>query len=414
MIRYGCGLGVVALLKLELPYPTTRVREGLAEIVVPDPNAYRRPDGVYEPAWAPVFYNPRMAFNRDIAMVFARAYARLRGVAEPIVIEPLAGTGVRAIRYALEASARVYASDIDSDAVSLARINVELNRVSDRVSVTRADANRYMEQLREEGVKPHLVDIDPFGTPIPFIDSAIHLTRVRGVIAATATDTAPLSGTHARALRRKYDVIPGRLAWEKEQAVRILVGYVVRRMASHEYGGRVLLAYYADHYVRIYIELWRGAGRADKTLEQLAYGVWCPSCNYVGYQDLPEPRRCPYCGTPLQLVGPLYRGPLCDLELVKAMREEAQKMSWLTDQKRAISLLEQLEAECGIVKPYYRLDRICSMLRRSMPKVAEVVEELRSMGYRASRTHFDPRGFKTEAPHPVVVETVYRLARRRG
>ncbi len=395
-----------------LPYPTTVIREGLARLIVPDPNAYRRPDGVYEPAWAPVFYNPRMAFNRDIAVVFARAYARLRGLDRLIVVEPLAGSGVRAIRYALEANAKVYASDIDSDAVHLAKINIEENKVLNRVEVVRADANKYMEELGERGIRPNIVDIDPFGTPIPFIDSAIHLLKGRGVIAATATDTAPLSGTHLRALRRKYDVHPARTAWEKEQAVRILVGYILRRLASHEYGGRVLLAYYADHYVRVYIEAVRGAGRADKTLSELAYGVWCPSCNYTGYLDHGPPVRCPVCSSPVAIVGPLYAGRLCEPELVDAMIEEAKKASWLSDQKRAVKLLETIREECMVEKPYYRLDKICSMLRMNMPKVVHVVEALRAKGYQASRTHFDPRGFKTNAPHHVVVNTVFELGSR--
>ncbi len=394
----------------QLPYPTVRVREGLAELIVPDPNAYRRPDGVYEPSWAPVFYNPRMAFNRDVAMVFARAYARLRGLEGITVVEPLAGTGVRALRYALEANARVYASDIDSDAAYLAKLNVELNRVADRVRVVRADANRFMEQLREEGVKPTIVDIDPFGTPIPFLDSAIHLLRGRGVLAVTATDTAPLSGTHLKPLRRKYDVIPARTAWEKEQAVRILAGYVLRRLAAHEYGGRVLLAYYADHYVRVYIEVRRGAGRADETLEQLAYGAWCPTCNYTGYtRDLIN--TCPYCNGRTLIVGPLYAGPLCRQEIVEAMLSEAKAMPWLTEGGRLLKLLTVLKEECSIVKPYYRLDKLCSMLRRSMPRVSEVVEGLKQMGYAASRTHFDPRGFRTNAPHAIVVKLVYELSR---
>ena len=320
---------------------------------------------------------------------------------------------MRAIRYALEANAHVYASDIDSDAAHLARVNARLNRVEGRVRVERADANRFMEQLRELGVKPHLVDIDPFGTPIPFVDSAIHLLRGRGVIAVTATDTAPLSGTHLKPLRRKYDVVPARTAWEKEQAVRVLVGYLLRRLASHEYGGRVLLAYYADHYVRAYIEVRRGAGRADETLAQLRYGFWCPGCNHTGYLDHGPPARCPYCGTPLAMVGPVYAGPLCDPDIVKLMLEEASRMNWLVEGKRVLKLLETISAECGITKPYYRLDRLCSMLRMNMPRVADVVEELRRMGYRAARTHFDPRGFKTDAPHPVVVEVVRSLASRR-
>ena len=48
--------------------PTTVVKEGLAEVEVPDPQAYAR-EGYFDPSWAPVFYNPRMVFNRDIAVL---------------------------------------------------------------------------------------------------------------------------------------------------------------------------------------------------------------------------------------------------------------------------------------------------------------------------------------------------------
>ncbi len=395
-------------IEAKLGFPVEIVSEGKARIVIPRMNHYRRPDGVFEPAWAPVFYNPRMAFNRDIAVVFARAYSKLKGLARLIVVEPLAGTGVRSIRYALEANAKVYASDIDSKAVKLAKVNIEINNVDGNVLIEKMDANSYMYRLRENGVRVDLVDIDPFGSPIPFIDAAAQVLKNGGVLAVTATDTAPLTGTYPHALQRKYDVIPGRTAWDKEQAVRILVGYIARRLAHYEYASRVLLAYYADHYVRAYIEVVRGAKRALETLKALSYGVYCPSCCFTGFTKQ-FTARCPYCHSQLVVVGPLYSGPLGDRSILEKMIEEVEKDEWITDKKRALKLLNQLIEEIDLPKPYYRLDRICSVLRRNMPKVADVISALKSRGFKAAKTHFDPRGFKTNAPHVIVVNTVLQL-----
>ncbi len=394
---------------MEFGFPVEEVREGQARIIVPRMKDYLRPDGVYEPSWAPVFYNPRMAFNRDVAVVFARAYRRVRGLEKLVIVEPLAGSGVRVVRYALEAGAYVLGSDIDSDAVHLSRVNAERNGVADRVRLERADANEFMGRLRREGVKPNIIDIDPFGSPVPFIDTALQLLSPRGVIAVTATDTAPLSGTHPRALRRKYDVIPARPAWEKEQAVRILAGYIIRRAAAYELGARILLAYYADYYVRVYAEVYRGARRADESLNQLGYGIYCPHCGYTGYAAEPL-SRCPYCTGKLQVSGPMYTGPLCDKLLVKVMMEEAEKLKdKLQHGERVLKLLSQIADECDITKPYYRLDKLCSLLHMNMPKVSAMVETLRKAGYRAARTHFDPRGFKTDAPHLTVLNILQEL-----
>lgn len=390
--------------------PLRRIREGLVELLVPDFDAYRRPDGVYEPAWAPVFYNPKMGFNRDIAILFARAYARLRGVDKMVIVEPLAGSGVRALRYAVEANAIVYASDISFDAVELIKENIKLNNAGDKVFVQQANANRYMEQLAESRIRPHIVDLDPFGSPAPFIEAALDLLDGHGVLAATATDTAPLSGAHSRALKRRYDVVPARTAWEKEQAVRVLVGYIVRRAANREYAAKLLLAYYADHYVRAYVEFERGARKADKILETLAYAYYCPSCQYTGYHKYYTKRRCPYCSTPMIVIGPVYSGPLASKEIVALMLEELNKVNWLQSGERAYELLSLIMAEAPITRPYYRVDRLCSWLHLNMPKLSRIIEALQGRGYKATRTHFDSRGFRTDAPHTLVIDAVLELA----
>ncbi len=389
-------------------FPTKIAREGLVRVLIPDLDAYRRPDGIYEPAWAPVFYNPRMSFNRDVAVLFARVLSKTLGTSKLLVAEPLAGTGVRGIRYAVEAGAEVRMSDISRVAVEIARWNIRLNKVENRVSIERGHANKLLYKLVEEGAPINLIDIDPFGSPIPFIDAAIEVaSRFRSVIAVTATDTAPLTGTHSSALRRRYWVQPGRTEWEKEQAVRILLGSIIRRVASIDYGAEVLLAYYTDYYVRAYLGLVRGATRADNSLSRLDYGVYCPWCGYSGYSSA-TPSRCPICHHSLVVVGPLYSGKLCNLELIQGMVKEIQETPWINT-KRAEKLLATLKSECELTKPYYRVDRVSAFLKVEVPKVAEVIEALEELGYRATRTHFDPRGFKTDAPYYEILNVFLSL-----
>ncbi len=386
------------------------LREGRAVILAPNPEDYLRPDGVYEPAWAPVFYNPRMSFNRDIAVLFLRVYAKLANRREPIVVEPLAGTGVRAVRYALEAGARVYASDINPKAVDLVKANTKANSVEDRVVVERAEANRFMYSLYEAGVKPDLVDIDPFGSPAPFIDAALALLRGRGVLAATATDVAVLAASYPSKLRRRYGAEGVKTPWFKEQAVRTLLSYIARRAASYDYAVKPLLAYYADYYVRVYVLLERGAGKALEALKEQGYGYVCTNCYYSLYKAIHYNRKlCPYCGASMKPIGPIHIGKLCDETYIDAMLEELEGLTWI-DRERASKLLVLARNECRLSKPYIRLDKICSYLHTNMPRLDPVIEALRRKGYEAFETHFDNRAFKTNAPYPLVLKLVQELS----
>ncbi|RLF76380.1 tRNA (guanine(10)-N(2))-dimethyltransferase, partial [Thermococci archaeon] len=78
------------------------VREGKARILVP--KAAR----IYD---APVFYNPAMAFNRDISVL------ALKVIKPEEALDALSATGVRGIRYALETPVReVWLNDINGEA----------------------------------------------------------------------------------------------------------------------------------------------------------------------------------------------------------------------------------------------------------------------------------------------------------
>ncbi len=387
--------------------------EGKARIKVPNPKLYSRPDGVYEPSWAPVFYNPKMVFNRDFSIVFLNTVKRL-GTSLEVVIDPLAGSGVRGIRYALEVPGvnRVIINDIDPDAYRIIEENVSLNNIRERIETYCLDANLLLNALPQLGIRGDFIDIDPFGSPIPFIDSAIWATKNHGYLAATATDTAALVGAHERACIRRYHAKPLRCGCEKEIGLRILIASIVLRAASKDIAATPIVAYFADYYYRVYFKVIRGARRASKLLEQIGYIAYdTMRGDYWFVKGYPIPHDLDYDGQVL-LGGPLWIGALNDIEVLESIYGEANsgKYEYMATIHRVKSLVDNLKCETYILKPYYRLDKICSRIHRSMPKTSSVIECLHSKGYRACRSHFDYRGIRTNAPIDELVDCISSLS----
>ncbi len=398
------------------------VREGLVKILVPKLEMYKRPDGVLEPAWLPIFYNPRMRFNRDISVLAISAYLKLYNPRRKVLLEPLAGTGVRGLRYSAEVKGIdiVIINDVDPEAYKLMKLNTAINAgvLGARVKIYNMDANLLMEELKHGGLEeyPYIIDIDPFGSPAPFLESALRLIPNRGLLVVTATDTAPLTGSHYRAAKRKYGVEIYRTPIGKEIAVRVLSGYVIRRAATYEKATIPLLVYYADHYVRGFFLVERGAGKTDKILEKLGYIAYCNYCQNTAilksYPVVKEKPLCSFCGNSMLVLGPVFTGTLCSKEFVEGIKNiysEYSAYSYLTEPKRVAKYLGYWLSECSIEHPYRRIDMVSKYLGVNMPSPRTVVDKIKSMGFEASLTHLDPRGVKTNCPISVFYDVIRRL-----
>jgi tRNA (guanine26-N2/guanine27-N2)-dimethyltransferase len=95
-------------------------------------------------------------------------------------------------------------NDLNPLAVELARENVTENALSN-VHVCKDDANLLLRKCRG---KFDVIDIDPFGTPSPYVDSAASSLKAGGMICVTATDTSALCGTYKKPCIRKYSAKP--------------------------------------------------------------------------------------------------------------------------------------------------------------------------------------------------------------
>ncbi len=391
--------------------PFSLLREGLALVKIWDPRRAKVGNRI-EPAWLPVFYNPIMEFNRDLSVASLQAYIDLYSPHRNItVVEPLTATGIRAIRYALEIDGveRVIAGDIDEKAVELALENVRLNKVDDKVKVVRADANALMYRLRYEEPTPVLaVDLDPYGSPAPFLRAATALIGHKGLLAMTATDVAVLEVSKKEAAYRRYHVSGSPTPQSKETAARVLAGFVARIAAEHDKAAKPLLIYYTDHYIRAYFLIERGAKRADKTLHSnIGYMTYCKDLGYAVLDSTcPEPSR-------YIRVGPLWTGPLYDKAFIEKVLHYVNKMDFLFTRTRGIKLLMLILEESELSnKVHQRVDALCSSLKISMPKINDLIEALTSQGFHASRTHFTPIGIRTTATYEVLSSILAELSAR--
>ena len=166
-----------------------------------------------------IFYNPVMKFNRDISILLLNALNKKMQIADP-----LAGSGIRSIRFIKELNKGIITSiainDSSTNAVRAIKKNVKLNKIKNKnIVISNKDANEFL--LSSKGFD--YIDIDPFGSPNPFLDAAVKRLARDGILAVTATDTAPLAGTYPNACKRKYWAIPLRNHLMHEVGIRILI-----------------------------------------------------------------------------------------------------------------------------------------------------------------------------------------------
>ncbi len=369
------------------------VQEGKAKVYIPELRDIVSSD-------MPVFYNPRMRVNRDLAVLGLEYLCRKLG-RELMVADPLSASGIRAIRFIKETSCvgKVFTNDINEKAVEIIRENFKLNEVSeDRYEVHREDANFFMR--KGWGFGFDYVDLDPFGTPVPFIESVALSMKRGGLLSLTATDTAPLSGTYPKTCIRRYGARPLRNEFKHEVGIRILIKKVIELSAQHDIAMVPIFAYSHLHYFKLFFVKDRGAKLTNSLMDQVGYVLYCFNCmNREAVLDLLKIKeRCPVCGTRFSLGGPMWLGNLWGEEFTDFLYREAQEREEVSKEtKRILSLIRQ-EAKLQTVG-FYMLSKLAEKVGiPQQPPINKAVEF-----YEGVRTHFEGDGFRTRLPHEEVL-----------
>jgi len=324
-----------------------------------------------------------MAGDRDLGVAFARAFpwpagARARGW------EMTSATGVRGLRLLRESGA--FATFVFSEA------HPEACRVLRENAAQYPGASVFEGDAREvpPGAPFDYVDLDPYGSPAPFVPTAIGAVRPGGVVAVTATDMMVLAGAQPSACERRYGARPVRGRLGPEGGLRILMAHLARVADSRGRSVRPLLAYSRNYYVRAYVEV------GDTPSSEAPVGLIEP-------ENWPGPRhgdRRPY--------GPLWLGPLFDRSLVSRLEvpEGASRA------REVAKFVSRLKEEVTADRPFYfEANVLASQLALPFPPSLQAVREaLRARGFVSARTHARPQGFRTDAPRKIVEEVVRWIA----
>ncbi len=315
-----------------------------------------------------VFYNPIMKHNRDISILLLKCIDRN----SLQVCLPLAGTGVRGIRFIKEINKnkikKITFNDYCKDAVKSIKKGLALNKISlkdKRLIIKNEDANLML--LNSKGFD--YIDIDPFGSPNPFLDSAVKRISREGILAVTATDTAALTGTYTKPCKRKYWAKPLRNEMMHETGLRILIRKCQLIGAQFEKALIPIYSYSKDHYFRIFFNCKKGKKDVDKIIEK--HGMFLDA-------------------------GEMWLGELWDNKLTQSMYSKALEKEKLFG-KELISFLKIIKEESMIDSVcFYDIHKLVKDNKiKKIPKKSETIKKIRKKGYKAYDTHFTGTGIRS-------------------
>ena len=190
-----------------------------------------------------VFYNPSMKFSRDLNVEFAKKL-NFKG----LFLDGMAASGIRGIRLALECNYNVEFCDTSKLAVEAIKDNLKLNNL--KSEVFHDDLQNLVKERQYDWI-----DVDPFGTPAPYLESIIENVNDGGILGIAATDTAVLCGAKPSICFKRYGAHSMKRVAAKEVGIRILLGKIQTLAAKYDRGIEPMLSYSEGHHLRVFVKV---------------------------------------------------------------------------------------------------------------------------------------------------------------
>ncbi|KAL8171512.1 hypothetical protein V2J09_023316 [Rumex salicifolius] len=340
----------------------------------------------------------------------------------PRVLEALSASGLRALRYAREVEGldKVVALDNDPEAVEACRRNIKFNGsvACAKVESHLTDARVYMLTHPKEF---DMVDLDPYGSPSIFLDSAIQSVVDGGMLMCTATDMAVLCGGNAEVCYSKYGSYPMRAKYCHEMALRILLACIESHANRNKRYIVPVLSVHMNFYVRVFVRVYTSASAMKSTPLKLSYIYQCTGCDSFHLQPLGRTvaknnsvrylpgygpivaQECSDCGKKYNMGGPIWSAPIHDQEWVTSILENVNCMKdRYPAYDRIAAVLTTISEELPDVPLFLSLHNLCSTLKCTSPSAVMFRSAVLNAGYRISGTHVNPLGLKSDAPMNVL------------
>ncbi|KAM3314213.1 hypothetical protein ACQJBY_033205 [Aegilops geniculata] len=288
-----------------------------------------------------------------------------RELKPPIVLEALAASGLRSLRYAREVDGlgKVVALDNDKASIEACKRNIKFNGASaiSKVEAHLADARVYMLTHPKEF---DVVDLDPYGSPSVFLDSAVQAVADGGLLMCTATDLAVLCGTNGEVCYSKYGSYPVKGKYCHEMALRILLACI------------------------------ESLGRTVTKNNSLKHA---PGIGPV------VPQECSDCGKKFNVGGPIWSAPIHDQDWVLSTLTDVRQMKdRYPAYNKITSVLTTVSEELHDIPLFFSLHNISGTVKCTSPSAVMFRSAVINAGYQISSSHCNPLGLKSDAPWDVI------------
>jgi tRNA (guanine26-N2/guanine27-N2)-dimethyltransferase len=172
---------------------------------------------------------------------------------------------------------------------------------------------------------------------------------------------------------------------------------VAATAAKQDIGIKVLLSHSTDHYIRAYAEIAYGAKKADDSVKNLGYIWHCFNCLHRETAKTAFSLvECPECGDRMDYAGPLWLGNIQDESFCELLRKENTRVAF-RNSVRIDALLSLAGYESEAPALHYVVDEFSSKLQLPEPSLLSIIKMLLERGFEAGPTHFNSRGFRTNA-----------------
>lgn len=336
------------------------------------------------------FYRPQSRIVRDLAVLAAAVYRtstqRLR------VLDGMSATGVRSLRYYHEAGADwVWANEGNPELMPTLQRNLQV-LLPDSGRVSALNLQQLCMERCLAGDRYDLVDIDAFGSASGFVQAALAVTRLGGLIYLTSTDGRTYSGREPHRALRQYGAYVRSHPSVQEQGLRLLLGTVQQQAAQCELGIEPIFSLFWGDTCRVMVRLLKRPQLTSKNYGFLGY------CHHCGNYFQPDWRKlshadCPHDQQPLVLSGPLWLGSLHQPLFLEKMQQFADTWQW----QKVAQLISVMMAESSLPPYFFTLRDIGRRAKLDLPPCDRLIAALQAQGFAASRTHINPQAIKTTA-----------------
>ncbi|KAH7400830.1 S-adenosyl-L-methionine-dependent methyltransferase [Phaeosphaeria sp. MPI-PUGE-AT-0046c] len=371
------------------------------------------------------------------------------------ILDALSATGLRALRYAKEIpfATAITSNDMSPTAVESIKLNVKHNQLEDKITAKTGNAIAYMYSYCDKK-SYDVIDLDPYGTAAPFLDSAIQAINSDGLLCVTCTDSAIFaSHGYLEKTYSQYGGLPLKGEPCHEGGLRLLLHAIASSAARYGMAIEPLLSLSIDYYIRVFVRIRKSPNDVKMLAGKTMIVYHCDSgCGSWSTQFLARNKvtsnkngdktykhsfaagpsadeHCHHCGFKTHLSGPMYGGPLHNVGFVErllAQLNEVNRETYPTMDRMEGMLRTAMEEITFGAKPvktnvtkdtkildplipkadpaqidhhpfFFIPSSVARVLHCSAPPLAPLRGALRHAGFRVSMSHCKPGSIKTDA-----------------